>query len=414
MGSTENSLKIPFIESLNFCEEHVIKVDNNFQENANSSFLISVINMTGLLIGLGQLSTAYALENGGWASCVLLSIGCGCGISCNYNYTDIAYQAFGTNGEIIALSFIYLDIFMALVSFTISMNDNLNILVSGTHLNFSWFSLSTSQTLTLIAILVSLPTVWMRDSKISFISTFGIFLSLSICVSVGFTAVFGGVKANKPIPVLRLENILPVSGLYIFSFASHMVMPDIYRSMKDPSRITEVSIMSFGIVTFIYTVLGFMGAKMFGPEVRSQITLSMPENLIFTEIALWATALTPITKYVFLVAPVASQVERNFPSWMSFSMKTVIRNTVGSLFFIFVLVLALTILFFEKVLGLTGSLVSVGISMILPCFFYLKIYWPQISVLNLVLHFTIITACTIVGVLGTISNIKSLIETLTW
>ncbi|KAI3966523.1 hypothetical protein MKW92_002624, partial [Papaver armeniacum] len=104
---------------------------------------------------LGQLSTAYALENGGWASCVLL-VGFGfLGAYTSHllgaclkkddksrNYTDIAYQAFGKNGEIVALGFIYLEIFMALVSFTISMNDNLNILVSGTHLNLSWFSLS--------------------------------------------------------------------------------------------------------------------------------------------------------------------------------------------------------------------------------------------------------------------------------
>ncbi|GAB4844016.1 hypothetical protein Ancab_013980 [Ancistrocladus abbreviatus] len=49
---------------------------------ANSSFFHSVINMIGMLIGLGQLSIPYALENGGWASAFLLV---GLGIICAYS-----------------------------------------------------------------------------------------------------------------------------------------------------------------------------------------------------------------------------------------------------------------------------------------------------------------------------------------
>lgn len=65
--------------------------------------------------------------------------------------------------------------------------------------------------------------------------------------------------------------------------------------MKDPSKFTEVSIVTFTFVTALYTALGFMGAKLFGSGVNSQITLSMPRHLVFTKIALWATVLTPMT-----------------------------------------------------------------------------------------------------------------------
>ncbi|KAG5588735.1 hypothetical protein H5410_049169 [Solanum commersonii] len=48
---------------------------------SNTSFLHAVINMIGMVIGLGQLSTPYALENGGWLSSIILI---GLGIICAY------------------------------------------------------------------------------------------------------------------------------------------------------------------------------------------------------------------------------------------------------------------------------------------------------------------------------------------
>ncbi|KAH0637631.1 hypothetical protein KY289_037546 [Solanum tuberosum] len=37
--------------------------------------------------------------------------------------------------------------------------------------------------------------------------------------------------------------------------------------MKDPSKFTKVSIVSFSLVTTLYISLGFMGAKLFGPQI---------------------------------------------------------------------------------------------------------------------------------------------------
>ncbi|KAJ6403888.1 hypothetical protein OIU84_012145 [Salix udensis] len=54
---------------------------------ANSSFAHSAINMIGMLIGLGQLSSPYALENGGWASAFLLV---GLGVISAYIYIPSA------------------------------------------------------------------------------------------------------------------------------------------------------------------------------------------------------------------------------------------------------------------------------------------------------------------------------------
>ncbi|KAF8402222.1 hypothetical protein HHK36_013174 [Tetracentron sinense] len=393
---------------------------------ANSSFFHAVINMIGMLIGLGQLSTPYALENGGWSSAFLLV---GLGIICAYtshllgkclekntnsrNFQDIGYQAFGMNGRVIAAMFIYMEIFMALVSYTISLSDNLNTVFAGTHVSVPWIHLSTSQLLTVMAVLVALPSLWLRDlSSISFLSIGGILMSFLIFITLVCTAIFGGIKSNQRIPVLQLQNIPGISGLYIFSFAGHIVFPNIYNSMKDPSKFTKVSIVSFTAVTILYTALAFMGAKLFGPEVNSQFTLSMPRHLIFTKIALWATVLTPMTKYALEFAPIAIQLEHNLPYSMGSRMRMFIRGSIGSLLLLGILGLALSVPYFQYVLGLTGSLVSIGISIIFPCAFYIKMYWPRISKPVLILNVTLIVLSSLLGVLGTISSSKSLFKSI--
>ncbi|XP_027337583.1 amino acid transporter AVT1H [Abrus precatorius] len=396
----------------------------NHDANANSSFTHAVINMVGMLIGLGQLSTPYAVEKGGWVSAFMLI---GLGVMCAYcshilgkclkknpklrSFVDIGKHAFGAKGRLIASTFFYMEIFMSLVSYTISLHDNLIKVFLGTNLKLHLAKFSSSQLLTVVAVLITLPSLWIRDlSSISFLSTVGILMSLLIFMCVAATAIFGGVKANHTIPVLQLHNFPSISGLYIFGYGGHIVFPDLYKAMKDPSKFTKVSIVSFTVVTTIYTTLGFMGAKMFGNDIKSQITLSMPPEQIVTKIALWATVLTPMTKYALEFTPLAIQLEHALPSAMSGKTKMIIRSCVGSLLLLVILTLALSIPYFEHVLSLTGSLVSAAICLIFPCAFYMKICWGQIPKPLLVLNMSLITFGFILGVMGTISSSKLLFK----
>ncbi|XP_075516001.1 LOW QUALITY PROTEIN: amino acid transporter AVT1H [Primulina tabacum] len=395
----------------------------------NSSFLHSVINMIGMLIGLGQLSTPYALQNGGWTSSFLLvSIGIACAYTSHIlgkclqknpkskDYKDIGHHAFGTKGRILAESFIYMEIFMALVSYTISLHDNLTAVFSTIGMHMGWspaVHLSTSQMLTAVAVAVALPSLWLRDlSSISFLSIAGIVMSLLIFVTVAWTAVFGGVKVEYGIPALRVWNIPAISGLYIFSYAGHIVFPNIYTAMNDPSKFTKVSIASFSVVTTLYTSLAFMGAKLFGPQVNSQITLSMPPNHASTKIALWATVITPMTKYALEFAPFAIEMERNLPDSMKPRTKMFVRGIIGSIMLLIILLLALSVPYFEHVLSLTGSMVSVGICVIFPCVFYMKIFWGEITRPVMILNGGLVAVGVILGLFGAVSSSKSLFQSL--
>ncbi|KAI9114980.1 hypothetical protein K1719_013993 [Acacia pycnantha] len=425
------------------CNEVCLELSNNDQyckhedgnktadeAEPNSSFTHSVINMVGMLTGLGQLSASYAVEEGGWACAIIFLLGLAitCAYSCRLlgkcmtknpklqSYADIGEQAFGKKGRIVASTLIYTEIFMALVSYTISLHDNLFTVFMGSHhLNHLRLPklLSPSQLLTVLAVLIALPSLWLTDlSSISFLSSAGVLMSLVIFLSVAVTPIFGGVKVNRPIPVLQIHNVPSVSGLFIYGFGGHVVFPNLHKSMKDPSKFTKVIIVSFSIATLLFTTLGFMGAKMFGPQVKSQITLSMPENFIVTKIAVWATVITPMTKYALEFAPFAIQLQQRLPSSLSHRSKMVIRGTVGSVLLLVILALALSVPYFEDVLSLTGSLLTVFISLIFPCAFYVKICWGQISNTLLVFNLCLIALGLVLGVMGAISSSTSLLNNL--
>lgn len=151
---------------------------------------------------------------------------------------------------------------------------------------------------------------------------------------------------------------------------------------------------------------------MFGPNINSQITLSMPRHLLFTKIALWATVLTPMTKYALEFSPVAMQLERHLPHSMNSKLRLVIRGTIGSIILIFILGLALSVPFFEHVLSLTGSLVSISICTVFPCAFYMKICWSSISKPALLFNVILVVfGCFIAG-FGTFASSKALMQSL--
>lgn len=143
---------------------------------------------------------------------------------------------------------------MALVSYTISLSDNLGTVFLGTHLKI-WIHMTTTQLLTVMAVLVALPSLWLRDlSSISFLSLGGLLMSILIFATVGWTAAFSGIKSNHRIPVLNLHKIPGISGLYIFSYAGHIVFPNIYKAMRDPTKFTKVIVVEVNVGIVVVNV----------------------------------------------------------------------------------------------------------------------------------------------------------------
>lgn len=182
-----------------------------------------------LLLGLGMIC----------AYCACLLGKCLEKNSESRSYSDIAQHAFGTKGRLIAIIFMYTEIFMGLVSYTISLHDNLNRVFKNIPVNVPY--MEKSKLITMTAVLVTLPSLWLRNlSSIAFLSAGGIIMAGIIFLTVASTAISGAVTSDFNIPVLHLHNIPKVSGLYAFSYAGHVVFPNLYTSMKDPYKYKKV------------------------------------------------------------------------------------------------------------------------------------------------------------------------------
>ncbi|MCL7036898.1 hypothetical protein MKW94_028555 [Papaver nudicaule] len=288
--------------------------------------------------------------------------------------------------------FIYLEVFLSLVSYTIALYDNLATLLDGVHSPIAHLSTSNFYTITLI-ICLAMPSVWLVNlSKISFLSSVGVISLILLFVAVALTPAFSGIELNQKISSFNITKIPTVTGLYIFCFASHMV-----------------SVISFASVTLVYVTVGLLGARMFGAKVEGQITMSMPKSFAVTKMALIATTLTPLTKYAFEVFPIGVGVENSLPRALSKHTRRFIRRAFVSFFLLVVLVLALLAPQFQNVLALTGCIVSFGISVVIPCVLYLRIF-VETSAASKTLLVAVICVSSVLGILGTITTGKSLVE----
>ncbi|KAK1416618.1 hypothetical protein QVD17_32409 [Tagetes erecta] len=279
-----------------------------------SSFTQAVLNGVNLLCGVGLLSTAYAVKEGGWVSLSVLFIFCllsfytGLLLRCCLDsrpglktYPDIGEAAFGKPGRLVISIILYIELYAACVEYIILESDNLSSLFPNAHLSFVGYHLSSHCLCALMVTLAILPTVWLRNMSIlSYISAGGVFVSvlLVICLFwVGFVDNIGfHVQSTK---TLNLSTLPVAIGLYGYCYAGHAVLPNIYTSMDKPSQFPLVLLASFGMCTLLYAGVAIMGYTMFGESTESQFTLNLPSNLLASKIAIWATVINPFTKYPF-------------------------------------------------------------------------------------------------------------------
>ncbi|KAK7339674.1 hypothetical protein VNO77_20355 [Canavalia gladiata] len=413
-------------------EDHMLTSTPHAQSVASScelrppkgqcSLAQSVINGTNMLCGIGILTIPYAIKEGGWLSLSLLLmfaiICCYTGIllqRCieNYiglkTYPDIGQAAFGIAGRLGIAIFLYVELFASCVEYIILVSDNLSSLFPNTHMRFGGTDFDTEQIFAITAAVLVLPTVWLRNlSLLSYISVGGIFASMLVALCLFWVGtvdqVVVGFKPSRKI--LDLENISVSVGLYSFCFAGHAVFPNIYTSMKEPSKFSSVLYISFAFCLVMYISVGTMGYLTFGDSVESQFTLNMPKELYASKIATWTTAVTPLAKYALTLLPIASSIEELVPSpRLRCHATSVIIRTV---LVILSLLVALYIPYFGSLMALIGSFMSTVVALIYPCACYLKLHSDRVSkveITNCILVINVGLVCAFIGSYSAISKL---------
>ncbi|WCJ28326.1 Transmembrane amino acid transporter family protein [Euphorbia peplus] len=365
------------------------------QDNSESSVTQAVLNGINVLCGIGLLTTPYAIKEGGWLSLFILLLfgilSCYTGILLQKcleisdelrTYPDIGQAAFGTGGRLTISILLYLELYAACVEYIIMMSDNLATLFPNTFMSLGGIDLDARQIFAIMVTAIVLPTVWLRDlSLLSYLSVGGVGASILVAACLLWVGAVDNIGFHQYGVPVNFSGLPFAIGIYGYSYSGHAVFPNIYSSMKNPSNFVTVMIISFTFCWLIYTGVAVCGFLMFGEAINSQFTLNMPIELQASEIAIWTSVVSPMTKYALTISPVALSLEELLPSYQlgSYSFSLVTRTVLV----ISTLIVALTFPFFGFVMAFCGSSLAMLVAIIFPCACYLSIHRESLSKLQI-------------------------------
>ncbi|KAL5735014.1 hypothetical protein ACOSP7_032875 [Xanthoceras sorbifolium] len=398
-----------------------------------SSYTQALINGMNVLCGVGILSTPYAAKEGGWVGLAILII---YGILSFYTglllrycldsepgletYPDIGQAAFGTAGRIAISIILYVELYACCVEYIILESDNLSSLFPNAHLSFGGFYLNSHHLFALMTTLAVLPTVWLRDlSILSYISAGGVIASVLVVLCLFWVGLVDQVGMHSKGTTLNLSTLPVAIGLYGYCYSGHAVFPNIYTSMAKPNQYPSVLLTCFAICTALYAGVAFMGYTMFGESTQSQFTLNMPQDLVASKIAVWTTVSPSVlieslenylTTYALTISPVALSLEELIPS--NRLKSHIYAICIRTALVISTLLVGLAIPFFGLVMSLIGSLLTMLVTLILPCVCFLSILKGKITRLQGAVCIIIIIVGVVSSVIGTHSALSKIIENL--
>ncbi|KAH8497322.1 hypothetical protein Peur_054152 [Populus x canadensis] len=405
-------------------DEKLSRVSHELPMSRQSSFGQALLNGLNVLCGVGILSTPYAAKEGGWLGLSILLIfavlsfytgillrdcldsepGLG-------TYPDIGQAAFGTAGRVVISIILYVELYACCVEYIILESDNLSSLFPNAKISLGGFELDSPHFFALMTTLAVLPTVWLRDlSVLSYISAGGVIASVLVVLCLFWIGLIDNVGIHSEGTVLNLGTLPVAIGLYGYCYSGHAVFPNIYTSMAQPNRFPAVLLACFGICTLMYAGVAYMGYTMFGEKTESQFTLNLPQDLVASKVAVWTTVVNPFTKYALTMSPVAMSLEELIPSnHMKSHMYAICIRTA---LVISTLLVALSVPFFGLVMSLIGSLLTMLVTLILPCACFLSILRGKATRFQIAVCIIIIAVGVVSSVFGTRSSLSRIIENL--
>ncbi|OEL27416.1 Vacuolar amino acid transporter 1 [Dichanthelium oligosanthes] len=393
-------------------------MDANFN-NANLDF--SNANRFNVLCGVGVLTTAYGIKEGGWLSLLLLPLlggsSCYTGLllkrcidsSPNIEtYPDIGQVAFGVFGRIFVSVVLYLELYASCVEFITLLGDSLASVFPLAHLAFTGINLNAHNLFAITMALAILPSVWLRNlSLLSYLSAGGVFATITVIVCLFWVGIGEGIGFHPSGVAVNLTQLPVALGLYGYCYSGHSVFPNIYSSMKERSQFPFVLMFCFTVVTLVYAGVAVSGFLMFGESTKSQFTLNLPQQYIPSKIAIWMTIVNPYTKYALTMTPVALSIEEALPKKMQ---NYLVGMSVRTLLVLSTVAVALLFPYFALVMALLGSVFTMLVALILPCACYLAIKKGEVPLWEVILCIIIIMIGVVCACVGSYTSINRMIS----
>ncbi|XP_062111606.1 amino acid transporter AVT1J-like [Humulus lupulus] len=385
-----------------------------------TTILRTCFNGINALSGVGILSIPYALSQGGWLSLVLLF---SVAILCWYTglllqrcmdanpliktYPDIGEVAFGSKGRALISLFMYLELYLVAVEFLILGGDSLDKLFPNTCFRIGSLKLRGQGGFVLLTGLAILPTTWLKSLGIlAYVSAGGVLASALLVTCVFWGGAVDGVGFHEEGELFKVGGLPTTISLFVFCYCGHAVFPTLCNSMKDRSQFSKVLLVCFITSTINYGTMAILGYLMFGNYLKSQVTLNLPIRKISSQIAIYTALINPLTKYAVIVTPIATAIEEKY----SLQRNRPISILIRTLIVLTTMLVALLVPFFGYVMAFIGAFLSVTVSMMLPCLFYLKINKVARRFgFELVMIGGIVVTGSFVGVMGTYMSLKQIV-----
>ncbi|KAJ8771876.1 hypothetical protein K2173_027053 [Erythroxylum novogranatense] len=364
---------------LNFIKTFIEKLKDLVFSNTEegTSFFKTCFNRLNALIGIGLITIPYTLTQAGWLSLafriILAMVFCYTGLllqrcvdsnSSIKTYSDISSYALGRRGRIFISIFQFVEVYLVPTGFLILEGNNLHKLFPHVGLKAHGHTVEGKKFFIIISGLVILPTIWLKDfSMLSYVSATRLLSSMIIIFSILWVSVADGVGFSNKGKIFDIGGVPITLSLYAICFGAHPIFPNLFSSMKDKNRFSQV-------IDHHYISIAVIGYLMLGENVQSQVTLSLPTRKVSCQIAIYTILVTPITKFALIFSPIPVAIENRLPRKYKTKFISILLRT-GLL--ISTLVVALGFPFFTLLVALIGSILVVIVSILLPCSCYLKI-----------------------------------------
>lgn len=295
-----------------------------------STFWQTWFNAVNALVGVGILSMPLVLRQAGWLGGAILFLLCG--FVTNYTgkliarilahdpqlktYVDIGRYAFGPRARYWIAIMFCAEMILVSVALIILLGDSASVLYYGQDEEPDAWALFVFKVL---GFLLVLPTVFLPLSFLSPISLVGI---TSILFTILVLFVDGMVKRTAPGSLWdpattewgpRLKGMGIGFGLLMSGFASHPILPSLYRDMQNPEQFDRMLDLAYLTTAALYGTMGVAGYAMFGINVSDEVTSDLARTRgmphMLTTACVVLIIVNSLSKFALALRPVQSFFE---------------------------------------------------------------------------------------------------------
>lgn len=157
--------------------------------------------------------------------------------------------------------------------------------------------------------------------------------------------------------------------------------------------------------TLGYGSMAILGYLMYGEQLKSQVTLNLPIQELSSQIAIYTTLISPLTKYALIINPISTAIEEKLHTENRL-VSIIVRTTLV----VSTVIVALVIPLFGYVMAFIGSFLIVTLSIVLPCLCYVKLNGLRNNKLEMGIVWAILGLGVAVGTIGTYNSVRNIIK----